>query len=245
MRVTTNSKLISTRRRYGTYANFAGLGILLVGMLASLRPTQTSSVWIAMFALIVGFGLTRYGTYSLRRWGRSPRPDEVIETALKGFDDRNHYYAWALPVPYVLLSPQGVYAFTTRDQTGQIAVTGSEWHSKFSPGRLFLGQEGLGNPTRDALESAEKLRQWMREQAPDLEIAVQPAIVFLDERAQLTITDPTVPVLEPKGLKKWLRGPGKGTTLKNPDYRRIETLFNAKASGEEHTEPAAPDNPTG
>jgi hypothetical protein len=243
MRVTTNTKLISTRRRFGSYANFVGLGILLVGMLAAFRPTQSIAVWISLAALIAGFGLTRYGMYTLRRFGRSPRPDEIIEAALKGMDDRYQYYSWALPVPYVLLSPQGIYTFITRDQSGQISVTGAQWHTKFNLGRLFLGQESLGNPTRDALEAADKLQKWISESAPGLAVAVQPAIVFIDERTQLTVSDPTVPVLRPDSLKKWLRGSGKVTALKAADYRRIEALFNAKAAGVEYTDPAAPANP--
>jgi len=241
MRVTANSKLIANRRRYGNYANFAGLGILLVGLLATLRPTQPATMWISLVALVIGFALTRIGTYSLRRWGRSPRPDEIIETALKGFDDRNHYYAWALPTPYVLLSPQGIYAFTVRDQTGEISVTGSQWHTKFNPGRLLLGQEGLGNPTRDALEQAEKLREWIAKELPNLEAPVQPVVVFIDERAKLTVSDPTVPVVDTKGLKKWLRGPGKGSTIKADVYRQLEGLFDARAAGVKSSDVATPE----
>jgi hypothetical protein len=245
MRVTTNTAMISRRRRLGTYATFAGLGILLAGMIASFRPGNTWSIWISLGSLVLGFALAQYGNYSLRRWGRTPRPDEVVETALKGFDDRFHYYAWSLPIPYVLLSPNGVYSFTLRDQTGQISVTGSEWHSKLSLMRIFLWfQEGLGNPTREALENAERLRQWILKEAPGFDVPVQPAIMFIDPRAQLTITDPTVPVLEPKGLKKWLRGSGRGASLKAADYRRLEALFNAKAAGEEYSDPAAPEGQT-
>ncbi len=245
MKVTTNTTMIARRRRLGTYATFGGLGILLAGMVASFRPQNTWSVWVSLISLVLGFGLAQFGNYNLRRWGRTPRPDEVVETALKGLDDRYHYYAWSLPVPYVLLSPNGLYSFTLRDQTGEISVTGSEWHSKFSLMRLFLlFQEGLGNPTKDALEAAERLRQWVLAEAPGLDVPVQPAIIFIDPRAKLTIADPTVAVLEPKGLKKWLRGPGRRTTFKTADYRRLEALFNAQAAGEEYTDPAAPDAQT-
>ena len=59
-------------------------------------------------ALVLGFVLAQFGTYNLRRWGRSPRPDEVLAEGMKGFDDRFHFYAWILPAPFVLLSPQGI-----------------------------------------------------------------------------------------------------------------------------------------
>jgi hypothetical protein len=244
MRVTTNDKLIGNRRRLGTYATLGGLGILVVGMLASIRPQASQSIWISLGALAIGFLLAQLGNYNLRRYGRSPRPDEVVETALKGLDDRHHFYAWSLPAPYVLLSPQGVYSFVTRDQSGKVSVTGSQWHTKFSLSRLLMfAQEGLGNPTRDALDNADKLGKWIAQEVSGLDIQVVPAIIFIDERTQLTATDPTVPVLDPKGLKKWLRGPGKGPNLKSADYRRIQALFDAKAAGVEHTDAATPEQP--
>ena len=227
MRVSTNDKLIRRRRRFGTYASLGGLAVLALGMVASLRMQYA---WISLVALIVGFLLAQYGNYNLRRWGRSPRPDQVLEEALKGFDDRYHLYSWALPAPFVLLSPQGVYGFVTRDQTGQITSTGSQWRSKFSAGRVLLmfAQEGLGNPTSEALENIGRLDSWIKQQSPELAVSLQPVIVFINERAQLNITDPTVPVLDAKGLKKWLRGAGKGTTVKTADYKALEALFDAK-----------------
>lgn len=230
MRVTTNDKLIARRRRLGTYASFGGLGVLVLGMLASL---QVQYVWYSLIALIGGFLLAQFGNYNLRRWGRSPRPDQVIETALKGFDDRYHFYAWALPVPYVLLSPQGVYAFVTKDQGGEISVHGSQWRSKLTLGRVLLmfAQESLGNPTAEALDSAARLGEWIKGALPDLAAEVQPVVVFINPRVQLNVTEPAVPVLDAGSLKKWLRGAGKGPGLKSADYKALEALFDAQAQG--------------
>jgi hypothetical protein len=228
MRVSTNGKLIKRRRKLGTYASLGGLGVLALGMVASFRMQY---VWVSLAALLVGFILAQYGNYNLRRWGRSPRPDQVLEEALKGFDDRYHFYTWTLATPFVLLSPQGIYSLTTRDQTGQITATGSQWHSKFSLSRILMvfAQEGLGNPTTEAQEQAGRLTSWIQQKLPEMTPNVQPVIIFIDERAQLNITDPTVPVLDAKGLKKWLRGPGKAATLKSADYKALETLFDARA----------------
>ena len=40
----------------------------------------------------LGFLLAQYGNYNLRRYGRSPRPDQILEESMKGFDDRYHLY---------------------------------------------------------------------------------------------------------------------------------------------------------
>ncbi len=231
MQITTNEKLIRQRSRLGTFASLGGLVVLIAGFAVSLS-SRTDLLWISGIAIVLGFILAQFGNYSLRRWGRSPRPDQVIETALKGFDDRYHYYAWTLPLPYVLLSPQGIHVFIVRDQTGQITVNGSQWKSKFSVSRILMAfaSEGLGNPSSEATDHANRLTNWITSKLPDFASAVQPVIIFTDPRAQLEVNQPTVPVLEPKGLKKWLRGPGKGDTLKATDLRALEELFDAEAA---------------
>ena len=227
MRVTSNEKLIKQRRRYGTYSSLAGLGVLVIGMIASFQPNY---LWVSMVAIVLGFALAQFGSYNLRRWGRSPRPDQVLANALKGFDDRYHLFAWALKAPFVLLTPHGIYSFVTRDQTGAISVEGSTWRSKRSLRRLLMlaAQEGLGNPSAEAMDLAERLEKWIREREPEGQTKVQPVVVFIDERAQLTIKDPLVPVVDAKGLKKWLRGAGKGENLPAEQMKRLEALFDAE-----------------
>jgi len=229
MQISTNERLIKKRSRLGTYASLGGLAVLVVGMIASFRPQY---IWVSFVAIILGFALAQYGNYSLRRWARRPRPDQALANALKGFDDRYHFYAWSLPAPYVLLGPQGIYSFTTRDQTGQISVTGSQWRNKLTVGRVLqlFAQEGLGNPTSESQEYAERMTSWIGAALPEVSAEVTPVIVFIDERAQLTITEPAVPVLEPKGLKKWLRGAGKGRTISSADLKALEELFNSKTA---------------
>ncbi len=233
MRVTANTNLIRRRGRLGMTVSLIGIGVLGVGMVVSLTTqNQPQLVWVPLAALILGFLMAQYGSYNLRRWGRSPRPDQLLEEGLKGFDDRYHFYVWSLPAPYVLLTPNGVYTFVTRDQTGAVSVKGATWQTRFSLRRLLLlfAQEGLGNPTEEARTQASHLQDWIRSRLPEVAVVVQPAIVFIDPRVQLEVTDPVVPVLEPKGLKKWLRGAGKGDLLKPADFKALEALFDQTAA---------------
>ena len=41
---------------------------------------------------------------------------------------------------------------------------------------------------------------------------------------------PTVPVMAPKDLKKWLWGAGKGDTLKSADLKALEQAFDTAAA---------------
>lgn len=226
MRVTANTKMIHRRRQLGMITSLAGIAVLLAGMFASINRNQ-QLVWVSLASLVIGFILAQFGSYYVRRWGRTPRPDQLLEESLKGFDDRYSFHIWTLPVPYVLLSPQGVYTFITRDQTGTVTTNGSTWNTKLSLSRVLLvfAQEGLGNPTEEARRQAARLQEWLHSKLPEVSANVEPVIVFIDPRATLQVTDPAVPVLDTKGVKKWLRGEGKGTTLKAADFKALETLF--------------------
>ncbi len=226
MRVTANTKMIHRRRRLGTITSLAGIAVLIAGMFASFNRNQ-QLVWVSLAALVIGFILAQFGSYYMRRWGRTPRPDQLLEESMKGFDDRYSFYIWTLPAPYVLLSPQGVYTFITRDQTGTVTTTGSTWNTKFSLSRVLLvfAQEGLGNPTEEARRQAAQLQDWLHSKLPEVSANVEPVIVFIDPRVTLQVTDPAVPVLDTKSVKKWLRGGGKGTALKAADFKALETLF--------------------
>lgn len=228
MRITTNAQLVKRRAKFGTYASLGGIAVLAGGMVASFQPRF---VWLSLIALIAGFLLAQYGNYNLRRYGRSPRPDEIIADSLKGFDDRYHLYSWSLPAPFVLLTPQGLYSFVTRDQTGKISVNGAHWKSAFSLGRalMMFSQEGMGNPSQDAQDKAKKLTEWIRAKLPESTVVAQPAIIFTDPRAELQVNDPVVPVLDAKGVKKWLRS-GKPEFLKNAEFRALEALLDEAAA---------------
>jgi hypothetical protein len=230
MQVTRNDKLISTRNKYAGYATLAGL-VCAIGALAGFFFLQ-QNILVWTVGIILSLIFSAYGNYAMRRWGRPPRPDQIIERELKGLDDKYHLYAWNLAVPYVLLSPQGLYVFATRDQGGKITVKGTRWSSKFSVSRVFLAlaQEGLGNPGNEAVQMAGRLENWIKTKAPELQASVQPAVLFLAPNVQLTIDEPAVPVMQVEGLKKWLRGTGKGASLKNADYRALERLFESTVS---------------
>ncbi len=227
MRASTNDKLISRRRRFGTYASFAGIAVLGVALVASFRQSLLA---VTLAGIVIGFILAQYGNYTLRRWGRSPRPDQVIAAGLKSFDDRYHFYGWILPAPYVALTPQGVYSFVTRDQTGPVKVDGARWQHKRSLMQTItmFAQEGLGNPSSEALDYAERLQKWIKASLPDITVSVNPAVVFIDARAELEVKESTVPVMDAKGLKKLLRGTGRGEPISNADYHALEQLFDSK-----------------
>jgi hypothetical protein len=84
MEIIKNDRLINRNSRIGQIASIAGLIVLGGGLFISFtRPEMFS---ISLIALLVGFGLSQIGIYFANRWGRHPRPDEILDAALKGLD---------------------------------------------------------------------------------------------------------------------------------------------------------------
>ncbi len=215
MQFYVNQKLVNRRQQIGKYVSFLGLAILIGGMVITFRvkphdPDYTKWMFVAMVTLLIGFISAQVGSYNLRRFSggrRNMRLDESLASALKGFDERFEFYAWTLPAPYVLLSPAGLFVFSIRDEAGRVIIEGSQWRQPFSIMRLLhvFGQEGIGNPEREARANAEKMRRFIAKALPDLEVDLQPAVFFADKRVKLEQNNPTLPIIIGKDLKKFLR----------------------------------------
>ena len=83
-------------------------------------------VW-AVGALLLGFTLTQVGMYFGNRWGRSPRPDEKLDSGLKGLHKDFSIYHWATPVAHLLVGPAGVWVLIPYHQRGQVSYRKNRW----------------------------------------------------------------------------------------------------------------------
>ena len=178
-------------------------------------------------SLVLGFILASIGGYNTRRFGRSPRPDERIAKELKGFDDRYSLHIYSTPAAYVFMGPSGIYTFAVREHGGKVINTGDKWQQK--GGRLtFLlafSNEGIGNPSADAVADADKVEKFLTQQASDVAVDVQPLVLFANPNVQLELKNPAVPVIKPDGLKALLRMRAKDNRLDNPTLQKLESLM--------------------
>lgn len=234
MHVHLNERMIARRAKIGRYASFIGLAVLLIGMIITFRGPQY--LWVSFGCLMIGLIASQVGTYHLRRWGRSPRPDEVLTRSLKGLDRRYHFYGWLLPADYVLLGPAGLFVFVTRDQTGEVEYRHGRWRQPFKWTRLLtiFAQEGLGDPAQEAEAQAARLERFLAERLSDEEaaaVSVQGVVTFLMPGVRLELEDePDVPVMPVKKLKEYIRSRGKGEKLPAELRERVVRLFEERES---------------
>jgi hypothetical protein len=267
MKVYRDVTAIRAKERLGRRLSLIGLAVLFLGMLASFTPNvwppeqavanpvaawlQFNWVYISFAALPLGFICASVGSYFInrfarRRWpgGRTiARPDELLERNMKGFDDKYTYFAWSLPVNYVVSGPFGAAVFAVRSDKSRVTVNGDRFREPFTIGRIFtvFAREGLGNPLRELEDHERKLRELLATgdnggEAGELaEIPIHKAVVFLNPEAQLTVDGPVVPVLRGDQVKEFLRRITRENRIEANTVRKLTEALVQHSTGAEQT----------
>lgn len=218
MRVVTNERLARRNRQFAQYMFFASFGVPILGLLLINQQTAepTGNVFISLIVpflvLPIAYGVMLFSIRMSNLWVRQPRPEAAIAEGLKGVSNKNVLYNYYFfPARHLLISPFGVFAMTTRFQDNFYRNEGDRWQTVGrTGGRIFqfIRMNQIGNPTRDAQQAAEHVKELLATIAPD--VPVQPLIIFVDPRVSFETLDPAVPVLhaDPKrdvSLKDYLR----------------------------------------
>ena len=235
MKAVTDTKLIQKGQKLGRIASFAGLVVLIGGLVVSFQQRNNVQAYMILLvygSLLVGFILSNVGIYLANRWVREPRADQSLAKVLKGFDNRYLLYNYVLPAQHVLLAPDGLTAITVKRQEGTITCDGSRWRHKLTFGRVLrlLTDEGLGNPTKEAQNEAALLRKLVDQKLPGQQVPIAPLIVFTGrkEKLDLRVSNPAVPVLELGDLKGEIRDISQGRPrLPVGAYQQLAEAFSA------------------
>ncbi len=216
MNIETNEALIRRNSRIAQFAMLGGLLVLAAGMFVSFQnPTQ---IGLSFGALLLGFVLSQVGIYYTNRWGRRPRPDELINKELKGLDGRYSIYHYMTPTSHLLVGPAGVWVLMPRHQRGVITYSNGRWRQK--GGNLYLklfAQEGLGRPDLELSGELESVRSYLQKLLPDRELPpIYAALLFTNEKAEIQIDpqeEPPAATLRLNDLKDQLRKSAKSKPI--------------------------------
>lgn len=222
---------LSKLKKRGQQASIVGF-LLLLGGFVLVFLTVRYLILFQTVALIGGFGLTQYGLYLQHRYARSPRPDEVLDEAVKSVARDGVMYHYLLPAPHVLLTPAGPIVFALKYQTGIIHAEGDKWTQKGLGFRRFFGQEGLGNPTRDAEKMVASLAGYISQNAPEIEeVPIAAMIVFTSKNTdELDVAGSRIPAMHYSKVKGFMKQQGKGTPLPGEVYESLRNAFDEAAS---------------
>jgi hypothetical protein len=223
---------IARMGRIAKIANLVGLGALIIGFILAFTNLEsfTSLVVYQLTALAVGWILSQVGIYLTHRYLREPRPDEVLDEVVKKVARNGRMYHFLLPAPHVLLTPEGLIVFNLKYQGGKISVEDNKWKQRGVGMRKIFGQEGLGNPSREAQVMIEALANFIRKNAPSVEeVPIGAMIVFTTKGVKdLDVGQSDIPAMHATKVKGFLRQQ-KRQQLPEADYEAIKAAFDAKA----------------
>ncbi len=236
MKVITNEKKIAQRKKWASILSPIAMVLLLGGLglnIASLRTTANGEVdqtyfYGTLLLLVLGFIFSNISSHLVNHWVKEPRADQTLAKALKGFDSKNYLFNYTNKAAHILLTPQKVYAITTKGQNGTIEVDGKKWKRPFSVGRLlrFFAEENFGNPTFEAQQNADVVYKLMDAVLPeDAGVPLEPLIVFTNPDVQLTIHSTEIPVLKATKLKSYIRENSKGPAMDREHFLKLIEIF--------------------
>ena len=223
MKIISNEKLIKTRNTAGQVITISSLVVLGLGLYLSFQDNLIS---LALLALIVGFILSQIGIFMGNRWGKSPRPDEVISASLKGLDDKYTLYHYMTGIPHLLIGPVGVWNILPYQQGGTIIFDQKKNRWKQKGGNIYLklfAQESLGRPDLDVNAYLSDFNKYLKKLAPDSlgKIEPQTLLLFTNEKVILQVEDAQQPAIKPEKMKDFFRRIAKSD---NVDMKIIEEL---------------------
>lgn len=200
-------------RRRASLAHAASLGGLL-----TLLGSVAISMWkpeLQVFStviLFVGGTVSMIGIYYANRWVKKPRPEDILDQALKGLSDQHRLYHYTPLGNHLLLTPNGVVVLETINLEGHFTYQDGRWRQKLGMGRAlrYIVEEKLGDPTVLAQQQVESLSNYLKDGLPQgVKIPIQALVVFTHPLTELKIDKSPLPVVQPERLNRKIPHPQK------------------------------------
>jgi len=228
MKIITNEKLIKRNARIGSIANAGGLLVLVgVMVLSFTNPSYFNLYWIGLF---LGFVLSQIGIFFRNRWGRKPRPDELLDQGLKGLNDQYSIYHFTTPVSHLLVGPSGLWVLMPYYQVGKITYEKKRYRQK-GGGMMqrwlrIMGGEGIGRPELDASAEVSSIVRYLKKNIPETDLPdPHPVMVFTSDNAELDVDGAPMLALHLKELKNTIRKRAKENPMSPDLVREVNELF--------------------
>lgn len=224
----TNTRLVENRGTWGKRLTWGGMLVLFGSLFLSFREDTMALSPVLMLA---GFLITNVGMNYFNRYVRPPLPQDLLDRATKGLDNRYRLYNYMGPVEHVLLTPSGVLAITVRRMGGYITCKGDKWYTKtsfLSRIRIFA-EDQLGSPSVELRRDVGEVQKLLEARLPAVEgekpVPVGGLVFFGHSATELNLENPTVPVVTIKQIKDYLRKQAAGSHLSPATYEAVATAL--------------------
>jgi len=165
MKIYIDQKAVKRNALIGKILRWVSLGCMLIGLMAvfSQEISANTKLFSVFFSImIVGVLLSSVSGFFTTRYGKSPRPDEMIDKSFKGLDDRYQMFHYRSSIPHLLVGPVGIWSITPTFVDGEITFDENKnnWiHKKNSLLNRFLSKEYFPNPISDLKHHQKELEK--------------------------------------------------------------------------------------
>jgi len=184
----------------------------------------------ALAALLIGFTMVQVGIFMGNRYGRSPRPDEKLDTGLKGLQNEFVMYHYMTPVSHLLVGPAGIWVLKPYHQRGRVTYTRNRWRNSgggFLQGYLrIFGQESLGRPDLEVESDVNAIRKHIKKAFGDENVPeVEAMMVFTSEDVEIDAPDAPLQAMKLKQIKEFFRKRAKEKKMSRDLLNRLYSIF--------------------
>ncbi len=228
MKVLSNDKLIKRNRTIGMLTSLAGLGIMVGGFIISIQDINSGQQFgTVLIALILGIILSQIGVYFGNRWGKSPRPDEILTASLKGIGDKYTLMHYVANIPHLLVGPSGLIALLPYQQGGKITYDSVKGRWKQKGGSAYwkiFGEERLGRVDLEVRGEIDDLKKLLAKNGlPELPITA--ILAFTNPKATVDAADAPYPTVPISKIKEAVRKLQKDITADPEAVRLFLALY--------------------
>ena len=225
MKVVNNNKLIKRNKKISQAVLYLSLALLVLGLIWSLTSPDVTQMQFAYLILIPAYILVQVSIYMANRWGRSPRPDEIVAQSLIGLPDQYTLYNYSAGVPHLLVGPAGLWIIKPYYHSGEIFYDPQKNRFKQKGGPFFLAKLFAQESIPDILgESRTLLRQFntfVKKNGLDIDIQPSVANIFYSEKANVNGRYAPEPTMHAEKLKEFIRRQAKQKTLSPETIKKI------------------------
>lgn len=228
MKIFKDENLIRRNGKIGQWAMLGSVAALGASMYISIRAQQYF-FWI-IAPLLAGLILSQVGMYFVNRWGRTPRPDEQLDAALKGLPGEFSIYHFVTPASHLLVGPAGILVLMPYHQRGRIMYEKNRWRLKgggLVQGYMqIFGQEGLGRPELDTENEIRGLKRALAGQLHEGELPpIQGILVFTGAEIEIDAAGAPLQALPLKKLKDYIRQKARERPLAAAELAKFRALL--------------------
>jgi hypothetical protein len=194
MKIIIDEKKIKKLGKIGSILRWLSIGFLVIALIAVFSPRAVenqTTLSIYFGVLLVGVLLSSVSNSLTSRYGKSPRPDELLDKTFKGLDDKFSFYHYKTSIPHLMVGPAGYWAITPSFVDGEIVFDEKKgfWTQKNrSFLNRFLSREAFGRPDKELKDFRKDFSKLLEQSGiPDSEsIELNGAVILLNKSCTIS-----------------------------------------------------------